>query len=131
MFSHVFVGVRDFDRALAFYQPVLAVLGLTQRFVERDRPWAGWQMAGQARPLFLIGAPFDGAPASAGNGQMAGFLATTRTQVDAMHAAALAHGGSDEGAPGLRPEYHAHYYGAYFRDPDGNKLCVACHEATG
>lgn len=131
MFSHVFVGVRDFDRALAFYQPVLAVLGLTQRFVERDRPWAGWQMAGQARPLFLIGAPFDGAPASAGNGQMAGFLATTRAQVDAMHAAALAHGGSDEGAPGLRPEYHAHYYGAYFRDPDGNKLCVACHEATG
>ena len=131
MFSHVFVGVRDFDRALAFYQPVLAVLGLTQRFVERDRPWAGWQMAGQARPLFLNGAPFDGAPASAGNGQMAGFLATTRAQVDAMHAAALAHGGSDEGAPGLRPEYHAHYYGAYFRDPDGTKLCVACHEATG
>ncbi|MDT8989460.1 VOC family protein [Curvibacter sp. APW13] len=131
MFSHVFVGVRDFERALAFYQPVLAVLGLTQRFVERERPWAGWQMPGQARPLFLIGAPFDGAPASAGNGQMAGFLATTRAQVDAMHAAALAHGGSDEGAPGLRPEYHAHYYGAYIRDPDGNKLCVACHEATG
>ena len=94
MFSHVFVGVRDFDRALAFYQPVLAVLGMTQRFVERDRPWAGWQMAGQARPLFLIGAPFDGAPASAGNGQMAGFLATTPAQVDAMHAAALAHGGN-------------------------------------
>lgn len=128
MFSHVFVGVRDFDRALAFYQPVLAVLGMTQRFVERERPWAGWQMPGQARPLFLIGAPYDGAPASAGNGQMAGFLATTRAQVDAMHAAALAHGGTDEGAPGLRPEYHAHYYGAYFRDPDGNKLCVACHE---
>jgi lactoylglutathione lyase len=46
-----------------------------------------------------------------------------------VHAIALASGGSCEGAPGLRPEYHAHYYGAYFRDPDGNKLAVACHHA--
>ena len=44
-----------------------------------------------------------------------------------VHALALAHGGTCDGPPGLRPEYHAHYYGAYFRDPDGNKLCVACH----
>ena len=131
MFSHVFVGVTDFDRALRFYSPVLAALGLNQRFIERHRPWAGWQMPGQARPLFLIGAPFDGAPQTVGNGQMAGFLATTREQVDRVYAAALANGGTDEGAPGLRPEYHAHYYGAYFRDPDGNKLCVACHEPAG
>jgi catechol 2,3-dioxygenase-like lactoylglutathione lyase family enzyme len=131
MFSHVFVGVTHFERALAFYTPVLAELGMSQRFIERDRPWAGWEMSGQARPLFLIGAPYDGGPQSVGNGQMVGFLATTRAQVDRVHVAALLNGGSDEGAPGLRPEYHAHYYGAYFRDPDGNKLCAACHEPAG
>ena len=57
-----------------------------------------------------------------------GMLAADRATVDAVHALALRHGGSCEGPPGLRPEYHANYYGAYFRDPDGNKLCVCCHE---
>jgi lactoylglutathione lyase len=60
---------------------------------------------------------------------MTAFMADTRAMVDAAHAAALAHGGTCEGPPGLRPAYHEHYYGAYFRDPDGNKLCVVCHEA--
>ncbi|MFZ2309202.1 MAG: VOC family protein [Rhodoferax sp.] len=129
MFSHIFIGITDFDRALRFYSAVMGCLGLEQRFCEPDRPWAGWQRAGEARPLFLIGRPFDGQPHVAGNGQMTAFLADSRANVDATYAAALAHGGSSEGAPGLRPEYHAHYYGAYFRDPDGNKLCVACHAA--
>ncbi|TXH88558.1 MAG: VOC family protein [Rhodoferax sp.] len=131
MFSHVFVGVRDFPRAVAFYTPVLEALGLVQRFIEPERPWAGWQLPGQARPLFLIGTPFDGQAHDAGNGQMTAFLASSRAQVDAVYALALAHGGRSEGAPGLRPEYHAHYYGAYFRDPEGNKLCVACHDPVG
>jgi len=129
MFSHVFIGVSDFERALAFYQPLMAVLGITQRFCDPARPWAGWQLPGQARPLFLIGAPHDGQAHAAGNGQMTAFLAPDRASVDHAHALALAHGGSDAGAPGLRPDYHAHYYGAYFRDPDGNKLCVVCHDA--
>jgi catechol 2,3-dioxygenase-like lactoylglutathione lyase family enzyme len=60
---------------------------------------------------------------------MVAFLAADRPAVRKAYAAALANGGVSEGAPGLRPEYHAHYYGAYFRDPDGNKLCVACHLA--
>ncbi|XHS78352.1 VOC family protein [Burkholderiaceae bacterium UC74_6] len=130
MFSHVFVGVSDFDRALAFYGPVMAAVGARQRFVDASRPWAGWQPAeGEgARPLFLIGRPFDQQPHQVGNGQMFAFMASTRAQVDAVHAAALQHGGRCEGVPGLRPEYHAHYYGAYFRDPEGNKLCIACHE---
>ena len=127
MFSHIFIGITDFDRALAFYNPVMAALGIAPRFCEPERPWAGWQSAPEPRPLFVIGRPFDGAPHAAGNGQMVAFLAASRTVVDAVHAAALASGGSSDGAPGLRPEYHAHYYGAYFRDPDGNKLCVACH----
>ena len=128
MFSHVFIGVGDFDRALAFYQPLLAALGLEARFCDRSRPWAGWQNPGQPRPLFLIGAPYDGQPHAAGNGQMTALLARDRAAVDAAYDIALAHGGSGDGAPGLRPAYHAHYYGAYVRDPDGNKLCVVCHD---
>lgn len=128
MFSHVFVGTADFDRSLAFYEPLMSRLAITQRFCDRSRPWAGWQLPGQPRPLFLVGAPFEGEHA-AGNGQMTAFLAPDRATVDRAHALALAHGGSCAGAPGLRPDYHANYYGAYFRDPDGNKLCVVCHEA--
>ena len=128
MLSHVVIGTGDFERALAFYAPLMSLLGLAQRFVDSARPWAGWQAPGQARPLFLLGAPQDGEH-DAGNGQMTAFLAPNRAAVDAAHALALAHGARDEGAPGLRAHYHPHYYGAYFRDPDGNKLCVVCHDA--
>ena len=127
MFSHICVGISDFERALAFYQPVMAALGATPRFCEPQRPWAGWQSAPGPRPLFIITRPFDQQAAAPGNGAMVAFVAARRAVVDHVHALALAHGGRCEGAPGLRPEYHAHYYGAYFRDPDGNKLCVACH----
>lgn len=129
MFSHVFVGVTDFDRALAFYAPLMEVLGIQPRFCERERPWAGWQSAPDPRPLFLIGKPHNQEPHLPGNGQMVAFLATSRAIVDRAYATALANGGTSEGAPGLRPEYHDNYYGAYVRDPDGNKLCVACHRA--
>jgi lactoylglutathione lyase len=128
MFSHVFIGVADFERALAFYTPLMAALGLEARFCDRTHPWAGWQRPGHPRPLFLIGAPYDGQPHAAGNGQMTALLASDRAAVDAAYAIALAHGGSDEGPPALRPHYHDHYYGAYVRDPDGNKLCVVCHD---
>ena len=131
MFSHIFLGVADFERALGFYSAVLGGLGLEARFCDRSRPWAGWQGAGAPRPLFLIGKPFDDKPPERGNGQMVAFLASTRALVDSAYSTALAHGGTSEGAPGLRPEYHPDYYGAYFRDPDGNKLCVACHAAEG
>ncbi len=129
MFSHVFVGVANFERALAFYSAVFEVLGIEQRFVETNKPWAGWQTSGGPRPLFVIGHPFDRQPHQAGNGQMAAFSARSRAQVDEAHRQALSMGGVDEGAPGVRLEYHAHYYGAYFRDLDGNKLCVVCNEA--
>ncbi|MEO8444092.1 MAG: VOC family protein [Gammaproteobacteria bacterium] len=127
MFSHVYIGVADFEQALAFYNPLMDCLGLEARFCDPTYPWAGWQVAGAPRPLFVIGRPEDGQTHHRGNGQMVAFMAGTRAVVDAAHRLALAHGGTSEGLPGLRPRYHAHFYGAYFRDPDGNKLCVACH----
>ena len=127
MLSHVFLGISDFERALAFYRPVLSVLGVKERFCEPGRPWAGWESTPGPRPLFVIARPFNGEVPQPGNGTMVAFLAGSRAVVDAAHAVALAHGGTCEGAPGLRPDYHEHYYGAYFRDPDGNKLCVVCH----
>ncbi|MBN8743903.1 MAG: VOC family protein [Thiomonas arsenitoxydans] len=129
MFSHVMVGVANFDRAMAFYKPVLDALGVQFRFQEPERPWAGWESSPGPRPLFLIGRPDNQQPHQPGNGQMVAFLAHSREQVNQVHALALASGGTCEGKPGLQPEYHANYYGAYFRDPDGNKLCVACHQA--
>lgn len=128
MFSHIHLGVSDFDRALAFYRQLMPVLGIRERFCEPERPWAGWQSAPGPRPLFLIGRPHDAQAHAVGNGQMVAFLAEHRATVDRAHAVALASGGSCEGPPGPRPEYHAHYYGAYFRDTEGNKLCVVCHQ---
>ncbi|MGY2197430.1 VOC family protein [Pseudomonas gingeri] len=128
MLSHVYLGITDFDRAFGFYQPLMETLGLKLRFSDADKPWAGWVRPDAPRPLLIIGVPFDGEAASPGNGQMLGLLAPSREAVDRCHQLALEHGGSCEGAPGLRPHYHANYYGAYFRDPDGNKLCVCCHD---
>ena len=129
MLSHVYVGINNFEEALPFYSAVMAQLGARQRFVDANRPWAAWQPAEGARPLFVIGAPYDNQPASCGNGQMLALMASSREMVDRAYAAAREHGGTCEGAPGLRPQYHANYYGSYFRDPEGNKLCVVCHEA--
>ena len=130
MFSHVFLGISDFPRALSFYRPLMAALDNELRFQDESRPWAGWQpMRPEPRPLFLIGSPYNGQQHAVGNGQMVAFAAPSRTVVDSAYAIALANGGTCDGQPGLRPEYHEHYYGAYFRDPDGNKLCVVCHEA--
>lgn len=127
MFSHVFVGVSDFERALAFYKPLMEALRIEARFSERSRSGAGWQSVPGPRPLFLIGKPNDQRAPQPGNGNMVAFFAESRVTVDQVFRVALDHGGKSEGSPGLRLDYHEHYYGAYFRDPDGNKLCVACH----
>ncbi|MDP3859649.1 MAG: VOC family protein [Stagnimonas sp.] len=127
MFSHVFVGISDFQKSLGFYVPVMAALGIKQRFCETERPWAAWEATPGGRPLFVIGRPFNRLIPHPGNGNMVAFLAESHAQVQRVYEVALASGGTCEGRPGPRPEYHAHYYGAYFRDPDGNKLAVACH----
>jgi catechol 2,3-dioxygenase-like lactoylglutathione lyase family enzyme len=128
MLSHVYIGVTDFELAFAFYSRLMELIGSPLKFKEPDKAFAGWKPASAARPLFLIGHPYNGARATVGNGQMTALLAPNRDAVDKCYAAALANGGKSEGSPGLRPKYHADYYGAYFRDPDGNKLCVCCHD---
>ena len=128
MISHIFIGISDFGRALAFYSALMDTLALKRKFADEEKSWAGWMAPDKPRPLFVIGRPFDGAPQQAGNGQMTALQAMSRDQVDQAYAVALANGGRCEGAPGLRPHYHPNYYGAYVRDPDGNKLCVCCHD---
>ncbi len=129
MFSHIFTGVKDFDAAFNFYGAIAKELGLVLKFKEPAKRWAGWQAPEEGRPLFVIGRPFDGHQHDAGNGQMVAFLANTRDLVRRVYECALANGGVGEGAPGLRAHYHPDYYGAYFRDTEGNKVCVACHAA--
>jgi catechol 2,3-dioxygenase-like lactoylglutathione lyase family enzyme len=129
MFSHVFVGVSDFPRSFEFYSSVMDALGLELKFRDDARPWAAWKTKDQARPLFIVGVPYDRDAAAPGNGQMVAFLAQDRATVHSVYAEAIAQGASCEGPPGLRPHYHTNYYGAYFRDPDGNKICVCCHGA--
>jgi catechol 2,3-dioxygenase-like lactoylglutathione lyase family enzyme len=130
MLSHVTVGTNNFERSFRFYSALFEALGHRQRFLDPEK-LAGWQQQDGGRPFFFLSKPFDGEPASVGNGQMIALLAANRATVDRGHAAALANGGSCDGPPGLRPHYHPNYYGAYFRDPEGNKLCICCHEAEG
>ena len=129
MISHSYVGISNLERALAFYAPLMKLLGHVLKFSDSEQPMAGWKPKDADRPLFLIGAPYDGGAPTPGNGQMIALLAPSRKMVEECYATAIAHGGICEGPPGLRPHYHPNYYGAYFRDPDGNKLCVCCHEA--
>lgn len=133
MISHIFIGITDHARAYAFYAAIMGELGYVLKFTEPEKSWSGWFEQGVPRPLVVIGKPVNGEAMSVGNGQMLALLAKSRSCVDAAYAKAMALGGSCEGAPGLRPHYHPHYYGAYFRDLDGNKICVCCHEseATG
>lgn len=127
MLSHVTLGTNDLGRAAAFYDLVLAPLGLARADWNAAQGWAGYARPGGDSLPFWIMRPLDGRPATVGNGVTIAFEAPDRAVVDAFHAAALAAGGRDEGGPGLRPHYHADFYAAYVRDPDGNKLCCVCH----
>lgn len=125
MFSYVSIGTRNLERAIAFFDAVLAPLGHA-RIDGHDHRSAAWGLDDPG-PHLWVTLPFDGQPAVPGNGTMVSFLADSRAAVDAFHAAALANGGSDEGAPGLRPQYGASFYAGYVRDPDGNKLNAVCY----
>ncbi|MCB1360501.1 MAG: VOC family protein [Rhodobacter sp.] len=127
MLSYLTLGTNDLTRAATFYDAVLGALGYVR--LESDPDGCGYGVPGADHSDFWINAPFDRRAASAGNGTMACFAAPSRAAVAAFHAAGLTHGGRDEGAPGLRP-YGPHFYAAYLRDPDGNKLSAVCEAAA-
>ena len=126
MLGYVTIGTNDLERARGFYDALLAEIG-ARRLMEF--PETGFTMygTGARRPGLAITRPYDGGEARAGNGNMAAIVVERRDQVRRLYARALSLGGSDEGSPGLRgPEGERAFYGAYFRDLDGNKLCAFC-----
>jgi catechol 2,3-dioxygenase-like lactoylglutathione lyase family enzyme len=118
MLHHVSVGVSEVERATRFYDSVLGTLGYKR--VMEFMPYA--VAYGDRAPEFWVQLPSDRNPASVGNGVHIGFAAKSKEAVEAFHRAALAAGGKDEGAAGPRPDYGPDYFGAFVRDPDGNKL---------
>lgn len=123
MIGYALAGSNDLDRARAFFDAVFGTIGIGRLW---DLPNGGcaWG-AGADKPAFGVGPPFDGKPASVGNGSMIAFVVDSRDKVDVVHGKAIELGGHNEGAPGLRgPEGDQAFYGGYFRDPDGNKYCV-------
>jgi catechol 2,3-dioxygenase-like lactoylglutathione lyase family enzyme len=127
MFSHITVGTNDLGKAKGFYESLLSPLGLV-RHVEFPNA-VGYGPTG-GRPQLWIGNPLDRKAATVGNGITIGLDAPDSAAVDAAYKAGMAAGGGDEGPPGLRPHYHPNYYGAYLRDPDGNKVCIVCHKSA-
>lgn len=126
MFSYITLGTADIARARVFYDAVLAPLGHARVPGYDDATSSAWGLDDPG-PHLWVTVPFDGDAPSAGNGTMVSFFAPSRAAVDAFHAAALARGGRDEGAPGLRPHYGPDFYAAYVRDPDGHKLNAVCY----
>lgn len=125
MLDHISLGVSDIARARAFYDAALRPLGIVRTVDFRAASDYG-AMAGQLGVEFTIQAE-AGAGASPPPGVHFCFRAPDRAAVDEFHRRALAAGGRDDGAPGLRPRYHADYYGAFVRDPDGYRIEAVCH----
>jgi catechol 2,3-dioxygenase-like lactoylglutathione lyase family enzyme len=115
------VGSNRLEEALAFYDALLGSIGWGELF---KNPLGGRFYGKLDEGVFAVVKPYDGEPATVGNGTMAGFGLDSFEAVDAFHALALKLGARDEGAPGLRASEEAGAYFAYFRDPDGNKLCA-------
>ena len=125
MIDHTGFAVSDLSRAKAFYAAALQPLGielLMEVTVEQTGAGAHAGFGAEAKPFFWIGD--HAAPCS---GVHIAFTAENRAQVDAFYRAALQAGGKDNGGPGLRPHYHANYYGAFVLDPDGNNIEAVCH----
>lgn len=118
-FLYITLGTNDLARATRFYDAALAPLGMERRRTLDNE--IGYALPEDRRARLWVTQPYDGKPATVGNGSMPAFAAPSEMAVRAFHQAALAAGGTDEGAPGLRP-YGPSFYAAYVRDPDGNKL---------
>lgn len=123
MFDHLGISVSDLARSASFYAPALAALGYARLAGLPGRAdVAGFGHADESDFWIRQGVPTSPPLHIA-------FRASSRAAVDAFHRAALAAGGTDNGAPGLRPQYHPHYYGAYVLDPDGHNVEAVCHDA--
>ncbi len=126
MIGYATVGTDDIDRARAFYDALLAEIGARRvmEFAENGFTMYG---TGARAPGLAVTRPYNGEPARPGNGTMVALAMDAREKVDRLHAKALELGGTDEGPPGVRgSEGDRAFYGAYFRDLDGNKLCAFC-----
>jgi catechol 2,3-dioxygenase-like lactoylglutathione lyase family enzyme len=125
MFSHIMIGANDLPRMVAFYDAVLGPLGLVrdERRLAEHPAGVIWQRPGQRWPQFALRKPFNGEPASSGNGVQTSFAAPSEDIVRTAWQIAVSHGGTSEGPPGFRPQYNEDFYAAYCRDPEGNKLC--------
>lgn len=126
MIGYVTVGADDLSAARRFYAAFLPALGYGVAEGPEGLSYTLPTSQGQPCPLpdFYVKPPFDGGPASAGNGAMVALQALGQARVRALHAAALAAGGSDEGAPGFRAAYGANFFVGYLRDPQGNKIAL-------
>lgn len=126
--DHVSISVPSVDVARPFYDAVLAALGVGKVY---DRPGAlGYgTRCTEIEDFHSFLAVYESAEANVDAKRHWCFKANCRAQVTAFHRAGLAHGGSDDGAPGLRAHYHANYFGAFLRDPFGNRIEAVCHRA--
>jgi catechol 2,3-dioxygenase-like lactoylglutathione lyase family enzyme len=123
MIGYVTIGTNDVPRSTAFFDAALEPLGYARTF--EGGGWAGYGPGGQKEGLEIyLATPENGKEACFGNGSMLAFKAASRAAVEAFHTAALSAGGKDEGAPGVRGESDPPFYGAYVRDPEGNKFCA-------
>ena len=121
MIDHTGVSVSDIAKSKAFYRAALAPLGYAMIMEFDDAVGFGVP----PKPDFWIGKAASGGPPI-----HVAFRAETRKEVDAFYKAAMGAGGKDNGAPGLRPHYHANYYGAFVLDPDGHNIEAVCHSAS-
>lgn len=124
MIGYVTIGANDGAKSGKFYDALMAALGNERKF--EDSGWTGYGPKGTDSHSLYVCPPFDGKPATSGNGIMIAFTAPSQDAVRAAHAAGLENGGTDEGAPGYRPPDQKGWYGAYLRDPVGNKICMFC-----
>src|SRR3989304_5714261 len=123
--DHMGFQVSDYERALSFYEKALAPLGISvvmRVTPEQTGGYAGAGFGSKGKPTFWLEKGARTAPKP-----HIAFVAENRAAVDAFYKAALAAGGKDNGAPGLRPHYHPNYYGAFVLDPDGHNIEAVCH----